>query len=93
MTVKEAYIRQRRPLFWSVSDEKLSNISDELMVETILNYGNLDDVRELFKVLGLKQVAAIFRKTSVNRVRHNYFPEVLNFFSLYFNYHAPGNPV
>ena len=93
MTAKETFISNRRPLFWSVSDDKLSGISDELLVETILNYGTLDDVRELINLLGLKQVAAIFYKTTVNRTRHNYFPEVANFFNLYFKRHAPGNTV
>jgi len=93
MPAKEAYIRHRRPLFWSVSDDKLPNISDELLVETVLNFGTLDDVRELIQLLGLPRTAAIFYKTAVNRSRHNYFPEVANFFRLYFNRHAPGNTV
>lgn len=95
MTARETYIRRRRPLFWSVSDDKLADISDELLVESILNYGTLDDVRELIQLLGLQETAAIFYKTAANRPRHNYFPEAANFFRLYFNRHAhaPGNPV
>lgn len=95
MTARETYIRRRRPLFWSVSDDKLADISDELLVESILNYGTLDDVRELIQLLGLQQTADIFFKTTANRSRHNYFPEAANFFRLYFNRHAhaPGNPV
>ena len=91
MSAKETYIRHRRPLFWSVSDDRLSDISDELLVEIILNYGTLDDVRELINLLGLRQVAAIFYKTTVNRNRSNYFPEVANFFNLYFKRHASGD--
>ena len=93
MTARETYIRHRRHLFWSVSEDKLPGISEELLVETVLNYGTLDDVRELIKLLGLQQTAAIFYKTSANRPRHNYFPEVANFFRLYFNRHAPGDTV
>ncbi len=93
MTAKDTYIRHHRPLFWSVGDNKLSEITDELLVETILNYGTLEDVRELINLLGLGQVATIFYKTTVNRTRHNYFPEVANFFNLYFKRHAPGNTV
>jgi len=93
MITKEAYIQHRRPLFWSVRDDKLLDISDELLVETILNFGTLDDVRELIQLLGLQQTAATFYKTTVNRARHNYFPEVANFFRLYFNRHALGNTV
>jgi hypothetical protein len=93
MTTKETFIRQHRPLFWSVGDNNLSNISDELLVENILNYGSLDDVRELIHLLGLVPTATIFRKTIVNRARHNYFPEVANFFTLYFNRHVSGDSV
>ena len=95
MTARETYIRHHRALFWSVGDDKLQDISDELLVETVLNYGTLDDVRELFHLLGLQHAAAIFYKTTSNRPRHNYFPEVANFFNLYFNRHshAPGSLV
>jgi hypothetical protein len=93
MPTKASYILKRRPLFWSVSDEQLSRISDTLLVETILNYGTLEDVRELFHLLGVFEVANIFRKSLMNRSRHNYFPEVANFFHLYFNRHAPGDTV
>lgn len=93
MTEKETYIRHRRPLFWSVADDKLPGISDELLVETILNFGTLNDVRELIKLLGLQQTAATFYKATTNRSRHNYFPEVANFFRLYFNRHALGDIV
>ena len=93
MIAKEAYIQRRRPLFWSVGDDKLPDITDELLVATILNFGTLDDVRELIQLLGLQQTAAIFYKTTLNRPRHNYFPEVANFFRLYFHRHALGDTV
>ena len=93
MTAIESYIRKRRNLFWSVGDDNLPSISNELLVETVLNFGTMDDVRELIQVLGLQETAATFYKTTVNRPRHNYFPEVANFFRLYFNRHAPGDSV
>jgi hypothetical protein len=89
MDKKTAYIVAHRPLFWSVSDTQLSNISDTLLVETILNYGNLEDVKELIQFMGLQEVALVFRQSISQRLRHNYFPEVANFFQLYFNRHAP----
>jgi hypothetical protein len=60
-----------------------------LLVETILNYGSLEDVKELFQLLDAKEVARLFRQSTSDRVRNNYFPEVRNFFNLYFNRHAP----
>jgi hypothetical protein len=90
---KRQYVAQRRPLFWSVGDDKLHQISDELLVETILNYGTLEDVRALIALMGLKQVAFLFSQTYKNRSRHNYFPQVANFFDIYFSRHAPGYPL
>jgi hypothetical protein len=90
---RQSYIKIRRPLFWSVADEKLADISDELLVETILNYGSLEDVRELIALLGLRQTAGIFFRGSEGRQRQNYFPEVANFFRLYFHRHVPQHSV
>jgi hypothetical protein len=89
MNTKSAYILAHRNLFWSVNDAQITSISDALLVETILNYGNLEDVKELLTLMNTQEVAQIFRGTTAQRTRHNYFPEVANFFNLYFNRHAP----
>jgi hypothetical protein len=86
---KMEYIQAHRPLFWSVSDAQLPKISDVLLVETILNYGSLEDVKSLFHLLGANEVATVFRQSTSERDRSNYFPEVRNFFNLYFNRHVP----
>ncbi len=86
----KAYIRQRAYLFWHIPDNKKEDISHELLVETILNYGNLDDVRNLFSVLSLDYVASIFMNLK-GRKKFNYYPEIYNFFKLYFEKHAQRN--
>jgi hypothetical protein len=58
------------------------------VVETILNYGTLEDVRELIKLLGLENTAQIFYQATENRPRKNYIPQVENFFKLYFDRHV-----
>ena len=88
---KSEFILKIRPLFWSVSDSKLDLISDELFVETVLNYGRLEDVQTLFGLLGLEKVATIFRKGAVQRERTNYLPQVKNYYTLYFDKYAPGD--
>ena len=77
-------------LFWYSPEDKAETVSDELLVETILNYGDMEAVRELFKVMGTLQAATIFRGMT-GRKQLNYFPEIWNFFNLYFNRYAPGN--
>ena len=84
------FIREHAALFWYSPEDKAETVSDELLVETVLNYGDMDTVRELFKVMGTKQAATIFRRMT-GRKQLNYFPEVWNFFNLYFNRYVPGN--
>lgn len=56
-------------------------ISDSLLVETMLNYGTLDDFRELMIVLTPKRVADVFFSATERQIK-NYYPEVRHFFSL-----------
>lgn len=88
MKAIENYIEKRKDLFWSIHDSQKKNISDSVLVETILNYGTLEDVRELIDLLGLKYTADIFYQATENRQRKNYFPQVENFFKLYFDRHV-----
>jgi len=84
------YIRQRGALFWYSPGDKGETVSDELLVEHILNYGTMDDVRELFRVMGLQRVAEVFFRsiTLSERRKNNYTPIALNYFTLLFNRHA-----
>jgi hypothetical protein len=82
-----AFIRKNSSLFWYTPDDKKEEISPEFLVETILNYGSLDDVKTLFKLMGTSEVAKIFFSAE-GRKKMNYFPEVYNFFSLFFNRNA-----
>jgi len=84
------YIDQRHDLFWYTPQPKSEKVTDDLLVETILNYGTMDDVRELFRVMGIKQVAQIFFKsiTQSERRKNNYFELTVNYFTLLFNRYA-----
>ncbi len=64
------------------------NVGESVLVETIFNYGTLEDVRELIALLGLEHTAEIFYQATENRSRKNYFPVVENFFKLYFDFHV-----
>jgi hypothetical protein len=88
MTEIQEFINKKKSLFWAVPNDRKSEISNPFLVETILNYGTLEDVRELIRLLGLRQTANIFYETSQNRTRHNYFPPVENYFRLYFQRHV-----
>ena len=52
----KAFIREHADLFWYIPDNKKEDISDETLVEFILNYGTLDDVKEMKELLGNKYI-------------------------------------
>ncbi len=81
------FIRRHEDLFWSSPTKSKEEISMDLLVETILNFGTLDDVRELICLLGREEVARTFSHAT-ERKALNYFPEIHNLFTLYFSRNA-----
>jgi hypothetical protein len=81
------FIKDHSSLFWYIKQDAKESISVEFLVETILNYGELKDVKKLLALLGTKRTAEIFFQQTRNR-RCNYFPKVKNYFALYFDRHA-----
>jgi len=84
MTLQD-FIKKRKYLIWYVKD--YDRLSDAAIVEAILNYGNWEDVQTLFKILGIKKTAKIFSQ-QVKQPRCNYYPQIVNYFKLYFQTHA-----
>ena len=80
-------ILDNAPLFWSVKAEDKLNLSEEVVVETILSYGDIEDIKRLFQIIGIHRVAAIFQ-SQISYPRNNYHPRTKHFFQLYFNRHA-----
>jgi len=74
-------IDQHANLFWYTPQDKKQDISDALLVETIMNYGTLDDYRDLVATLTPQRVAQVFFGAS-ERQKKNYYPEIYHFFSL-----------
>ncbi|MBL7111870.1 MAG: hypothetical protein ISS19_08015 [Bacteroidales bacterium] len=86
----QEFISENSSLLWYIPDREKINISLDLLVETILNYGDEKSVQKLFDLVGINEVADIFDKQISGR-RVNYFPQVINFFNLYFQRHAQRN--
>jgi len=86
----KAFIRQNSALFWYIPEDKKEDVSDELLVETILNYGTLEAVKDLFRLLGIKKVADIFFSTIglSERRKGNYNELVINYFTKFFAKYA-----
>lgn len=85
MTINE-FIKQKPHLIWYTKN--YDGLSKEAIVEAVLNYGDFDDVKKIIEILGIKEVAAIFREQAA-RPRCNYRPEIKNYFQLYFTKYAP----
>jgi hypothetical protein len=84
MTINE-FIKKRPYLIWHTKN--FDNLSQEAIVEAVLNYGDFNDVKKMISILGMRKTAAIFRKKSKQK-RCNYRPEIKNYFQLYFKKYA-----
>ena len=79
------FIKERPYLVWDTVNYK--NLSEEAVVESVLNYGDFDDVKKMFAILGIKKAAGIFKK-QISQKRNNYRPKIKNYFNLYFKKYA-----
>ncbi len=86
------FIKEKKDLFWYTPADRKEEVSPALLVETILNYGSLDDVRRLIRLMGIDEVSRVFFSAS-GRQKMNYYPEIYNYFSLLFKKYAQGDSV
>ncbi|MBN2028692.1 hypothetical protein JW824_00450 [bacterium] len=83
----KVYIRQHSHLFWDIREGAKENLSLSAVVETILKYGHISDIRELFEIASMKRISEIFNRQIGGR-RVNYHPRTVHFFRQYFERHA-----
>lgn len=84
----KAFLREKKTLFWWIQQDEIENVDIKFMVEQILNYGDDQDVKRLFELVGIEKVADIFYQQT-NRERVNYKKQVVNYFNLYFKKYVP----
>jgi len=87
MHERDHFIDKHKDMFWYTPGSKKHDISDDLLVETVLNYGTLDDYRELRQIMTPQKLAKVFF-SAVGRKAGNYYPEIRNFFSLVLKQYA-----
>lgn len=78
---REQLIEKNKSLFWYTPETAKQDISDDLLVERILNDGTLDDYRDLIATLGGERVAQVFYGATGRQI-DNYYPEIRHFFSI-----------
>jgi hypothetical protein len=82
---REKFLQNKHTLFWYIQD--LSQLSDNSIVETILNYGDWQDFKDMISLFGLSKISQIFQQ-DIQKPRNNYRPEIQNYFTLYFQKYA-----
>lgn len=94
----KAFLEMNKDLFWHIPKSKIKDISLDVLVEFVINYGNYSCVKEMLEIVGVKKVAEIIYKDNnasfenPNKVvRNNYNDLNRNLFKLYFDKHAPRN--
>jgi hypothetical protein len=89
------FIDAHETLFWYSPAPKSETVSDELLVEAVLNYGNMAAVKQLLQLMGRQRVAAIFFDTinRSERSKNNYNELTRNYFTLLFNGDAQRNTI
>ena len=81
-----AFITARPFLIWYST--AYATMPPECIVEAALNYGDWDDVQQVFGILGKEKVARIFREQTSGK-RINYYPQIVHFFHRYFDRYVP----
>ena len=78
-------VKKKKHLFWSTKN--YDGLSEDIIVENFVNYGDMDDINQMIDILGIKKVNRIFQK-QIKRERNNYYPQVKNYFKLFFKKYA-----
>jgi hypothetical protein len=71
------FITKNEHLFWYIKKEAIPNISNEVLVEFIFNYGTWDDVKELVKIIGFQELKRVYDGITDRKIG-NYIPEMLD---------------
>lgn len=87
-----ALIHDYGRLFWYVPQDRKPFLSEPAVVETILNYGDMQAIKRLFNILGKEKVADIFYRQTHGKYLHrnNYQKLTAHFFDIYFHRHVPS---
>jgi hypothetical protein len=87
------FIHQQSNLFWHIPEKKKKEISQEVLVETILNYGDIKAVKQLLAIMGIDEVAKTFYSITDKSIRKkgNLHELTVNYFTLFFEKYAHRN--
>jgi len=76
---REEFIDKNKHLFWYLKPEKISSISNDVLVEFVFNYGTWQDIKELTQLLSYEELKDVFNNVT-ERKKGNYSPEMYDLF-------------
>ncbi len=79
-------INNHQYLFWDISKDKVHSLSNEAILERILQYGDMPELREVISILGKENIKESYGVIK-NKKRLNLRPQTINFFNLYIEKH------
>ncbi len=74
---RDQFITKNSHLFWYIKKEAIPNISNEVLVEFVFNYGTWQDVKDLIKIIGFQELKRVYEDVTDRKVG-NYLPEMLS---------------
>ncbi len=51
----DVFIEKHKHLFWYTPEDKKAGISDEMLMENVINYCDLNTIKELFAIWGMQK--------------------------------------
>lgn len=73
------FIEKNKHLFWYIKPDKIKDISNDVLVEFVFNYGTWNDIKELIKIIGYPELKRVFENITGRKVG-NYIPEMYDLF-------------
>lgn len=74
------FIKRNEHLFWYTPIEDKQNISELMLVEFIINYGTLDNIKELIQLFGVPKMQKLLLEFK-GRKKQNIYPELYHLVS------------
>ena len=78
-------ISQKPYLIWSTKNTQ--NLSSQIILESILNYGDWTDFLEIIRIMGISEAAKLFKQLK-DKKRSNLRKQTVHYFTNYFNQYA-----
>lgn len=84
MSIRQ-FIQKNKRFWWYVKDP--FKLDEKAVVEGVIKYGDMKEIRQLTEILGVRNMARIFASQIKGR-RSNYDAKTVNYFKQYFKQYA-----